>query len=270
MAAAKTKLTYNPRMWSWLVENKQWVFSGAGLTVIATIVWFIRKLSTKRQPVRPAVSVNTTQSSNITVSPVINLHERTEPPRQEVPVTPPVARANLRIEAIKLAKIYLRGDIWTVGLPRPSRPAGENNEVPFMGLFADVANVPTSAGNIKTIKLKAALTIQSRGYSPLPWIDEYINTVRLEPAARKSVLLTVGHVRPLGSWHFVLNHRDEYFTPNEPSRMDWTNMAPIPSDLPLEIMLVDVDSGELVAKFEYVWTFDSTSNRPFLKAPNLA
>jgi hypothetical protein len=47
--------------------------------------------------------------------------------------------------------------------------------------------------------------------------------------------------------------------------MDWTNMAPIPSDLPMEILLVDVESGELVANFEYFWTFDANLNWPILK-----
>jgi hypothetical protein len=30
--AKNRNLTYNPRMWRWLAENKQWVFSGVGLT----------------------------------------------------------------------------------------------------------------------------------------------------------------------------------------------------------------------------------------------
>jgi len=69
-------------------------------------------------------------------------------------------------------------------------------------------------------------------------------------------------------WHFVLNHRDNRNSMNEPSRMDWTNMAPIPSGLPLGILFVDVDSGELVGEFDYVWTFEANLNWPILKTPN--
>jgi hypothetical protein len=71
----------------------------------------------------------------------------------------------------------------------------------------------------------------------------------------------------MGSWHFVLNHRDNYSSVANPTRMDWTNSVPIPSGLPLEVLLVDVNSGELAAKFEYLWTFDATLNLPILKTP---
>src|ERR1700687_546712 len=246
-------------MWSWLVENKQWVFSGIGVSVIATIIWFVKKFWPKHQPPTPSVSVSTTQSPNITVSPVFNLHERTELLKQGA--SPRLAaRANLRIESIGLAKIYLRGDIWTT-----DRPV-DNDEISVMGLIADVTNLPTPTTNIKAIELKAVLTIQSRNYTPLPWLEEYINVVRLEPAARKSVVLAVGSGSPLEPWYFLLNQRDQYFTPNEPSRMDWSNVAPIPSNLPMSIMFVDIDSGEMAAEFKYIWTFDS--GRPFLRPPS--
>jgi hypothetical protein len=173
-----------------------------------------------------------------------------------------MARANLRVEATKVGKVYLQGDIWTLA------PGEQSRERPFKGLCVDVANVPTASGNIKAATVKAALTIQSRSYSPLPWLEEYTNTVRLEPAARKTILLAVGHDRPMGSWHFVLNHREDYYSPNNPSRMDWSNLAPIPSDLPMEILIVDTESGELLAKLEYVWTFDASLNWPMLKTPD--
>jgi hypothetical protein len=177
------------------------------------------------------------------------------------PGEPKQTRANLKVEATKLGKIYLQGDIWTLA------PGAQSKEVPFRGLLIDVANVPTQSWNIKAVTVKAALTIQSRSYSPLPWLEEYTNTVRLEPAARKTIVLAAGHDRAMGSWHFVLNHRDNYNSVADPSRMDWTNMAPIPSNLRLEVLLVDVNSGELTARFEYLWTFDANLNWVILKAP---
>jgi hypothetical protein len=111
--------------------------------------------------------------------------------------------------------------------------------------------------------VRAALTIQERSYSPLPWLDRYTNTITLEPAARKTLVLAVGEDRQIAAWYFVLNHRDTYS--NAP--MDWTNMAPIPSDLPMKIMLVDVTNGELIAEFDYLWTFDANNGWPTLKTP---
>lgn len=255
-------------MWKWVVQNKEWLFSGAGLTALGIIWWVLAKLRGSRREPPPATSI--TQAPTITVSPTFNISQETrtpEPPKQEPPAAPPspVARANLKIEATKVGKIYLQGDIWTLAPLEASRAMPYKG--PYRGLFADVANVPTGAGSIKAVKVKAVLTIQLRSYSPLPWLEEYTNAVSLEPAARKAVILAVGEDRPVGAWHFVLNHRDRHGSLNEPSRMDWTNLAPILSDLPLEVLLVDVNSGELVAKFEYLWTFDANTNWPFLKIP---
>jgi len=178
------------------------------------------------------------------------------PPRQEPPLTPPppVTQANLTIEATKVGKIYYHEGVFKLS-------AGQYNPGQvFRGLFVDVANVPIS-GKINAVTVRAVLTIQSRSYSPLSWLGEYTNTVTLEPAMRKSLLLAAGEDRQMGAWHFVLNHRDTY----RDIPMDWTNMAPIPSDLPMKILLVDVNNGELVREFDYLWTFDATLGWPILK-----
>ena len=134
----------------------------------------------------------------------------------------------------------------------------------MQGLLADVANVPTTSGSIKAVKVRASLTIGLRNYSPLPWLGQSINTVTIEPAARKTILLAAGYDEPMGPWFFVLNHREHMsLPPRVPAKMDWTNTAPIPSH-PMEILLVDVDSGELIARFRYLWTFDTNQGYPFL------
>ena len=254
-------------MWNWLAKNKEWLFSGVGVTALVGAWWFFRKLLISRSDPLPAPVNQVTQTPTITVSPIFNLSQELrspEEPKQEPPAVmpaPAVVRANLKEEATKIGKIYLQGDIWTLA------PGVQSKEAPFRGLLMDVANVPTQSWNIKAVTVKAVLKIQSRSYSPLPWLEEYTNTVRLEPAARKTIVLAVGHDRAMGSWHFVLNHRDNYNSVANPSRMDWTNMAPIPSDLPLEVLLVDVNSGELAAKFEYFWTLDANLNLPILKTP---
>jgi hypothetical protein len=253
-------------MWYWLAKNKEWLFSGVGVTALVGAWWFFRGVLISRSDPLPKRANRVTQTPTITVSPTFNLSQELrspEGPKQEPPAivpAPVVARANLKEEATKLGKIYLQGDIWTLA------PGMHNKEAPFRGLLMDVANVPTQSWNIKAVTVKAALKIQSRSYSPLPWLEEYTNRVRLEPAARKTIVLAAGHDGDaMGSWHFVLNHRDNYNSVANPSRMDWTNMAPIPSDLPLEVLLVDVHSGELAAKFEYFWTFDPNLNWPILK-----
>lgn len=60
----------------------------------------------------------------------------------------------------------------------------------------------------------------------------------------------------------MLNHRDNHNSYHGVSAMDWSNLAPIPSDLPLEILLVDVKNGALIGRFKHLWTFDPNLNRP--------
>jgi hypothetical protein len=96
-------------------------------------------------------------------------------------------------------------------------------------------------------------------------IDPFTNVVHLETGARKTVVLAVGEDSQTGIWSFVLNHRPDY-TSGPVSAMDWTNACPIPSDLPFEILMIDMNSGALLTKFVYLWTFDATNNYPFLKS----
>ncbi len=252
-------------MWNWLTQNKEWLFSGAGLTALALVAWLVRRMLNRQPSPVPANSV--TQSPNITVSPVFNLPDMrpSGPSESDVisPPAPPVAGSNLKDEAIKIGKIALQGDIWT------DSPGACSREPLCRALLADISNVPLESGKITTVEVKAVIKIDHGGrtqtYSPLPWLEEFTNTVRIAPAARRVIVLAVGQDRPLGAWHFVLNHRESYGAPSNPSAMDWTNMAPIPSNLPFEIQLVDVQNGTLIARFKYLWTFDSTLNYPILK-----
>lgn len=273
-------------MWSWLVKNREWVFCGVGVSVLAAM-WWTRKLfrpwfdGSKNEPLPAAAVNNVTQTPTITVSPsftfspqVANPDVKKEEPAASSP-TPVIGRANLKVEAIKLDHIYLQGDIWTLN-PVSERWASlardgmltTGKERPHLALLIDIANVPTHSQNIGLAKVKGALKIQSRTYSPLPWLEEYTNAVRLGPADRKTVVLAVGsdHVGGLGPWHLVLNHRNNSNSLAKPSKMDFKNLAPLTSDPLAKVLLVDIDTGELLVEFDFVWTFDLKSNRPVLNA----
>jgi hypothetical protein len=248
-----------------MVQNKEWLFSGAGLTTLGVAWWLFAKWrGSNREPqVANAATNAVIQSPSINVSPTINISSHSIPELAKPEPTPPttpaeIARPNLRLEASKIGHPCLQEDVWTL-TPTEYRPKKR-----YKGLLVDVANVPTASGKIKAVKVKASLLVGTRNYSPLPWLGEYTNAARLEPAARKTILLAVGDDEQMGPWYFVLNHRERHSQLVDNTSMDWTNMAPIPSH-PLEILLVDVDSGELVAAFNYIWTFDSNLGFPFLK-----
>src|SRR5580692_378722 len=76
-------------MWDWLNQNKEWVFSGAGITALGVIWWAISKLGSKREP---ATSPSVNQSPSITVSPTI--HVTPSQAQAESPKARPAIRAN--------------------------------------------------------------------------------------------------------------------------------------------------------------------------------
>jgi hypothetical protein len=261
-------------MWEWIVQNKAWVFSGAGVTTLAVLWWLVTKFWPKRE-----AAISTTQAPNtsitpvITMSPTINFQiepRAPEPPKQVAPPAPavPVAlkpRPNLSIEEIKIGKISLEGDIWTL---RPNSRGWERQQR-YRALLADISNVPTDETHTANAAIRAAIRMdygdRQRTYSPLPWLEEFTNTVYLGTGERKTVVLAVGEDSQTGAWNFVLNHRKDYYTSNSVSEMDWTNQCPKPSGLPFEILMIDMNSGALLAKFIYLWTFDAQNNWPILK-----
>jgi hypothetical protein len=261
-------------MWGWVVQNKEWVFSGAGLTALGVIWWLVVKFWPKREVITaPAVTQAPTTSiaPSIVMSPTINFPapepRAPEPQKVAPPVTSPPEKPkpNLCIEATKIGTVALQGDIWTL------KPNVGRWEPPkrYRALLVDISNVPTDEAHTARGKIRAGIRMdyggRPRTYSPLPWLEEYTNTVYLEPGARKTVVLCVGENSRTGQWTFVLHQRKDYYTSNTVSEMDWTNACPMPSDLPFEILMIDMDTGALLTKFVYLWTFDAENNWPILK-----
>ncbi len=70
------------RMWNWLAQNKEWVFSGVGLTVIAVGCWLVKRIFTRTFTASP--TNNVTQAPVINVAPLFNLpHTTSEKPKIE-------------------------------------------------------------------------------------------------------------------------------------------------------------------------------------------
>lgn len=69
-------------MWNWLAHNKEWVFSGVGLTVLAVGSWLVKRIFTRTPAASPINSV--TQAPLINVAPVFNLpHAASDKPENE-------------------------------------------------------------------------------------------------------------------------------------------------------------------------------------------
>jgi hypothetical protein len=74
-------------MWDWIVQNKQWVFSGAGVSIIAAVLWFLSKLF-RPEPKTPAptsASNSVVQAPVISVAPVFHSSYPAESPQVTKP-----------------------------------------------------------------------------------------------------------------------------------------------------------------------------------------
>ena len=82
---------------TWLTQNKEWLFSGIGITVFAVLFWLLRKLLGSSPAATPAMpSSALTQSPAITVSPTINLTQVTA--ALEKPTASPVTQKGIERE----------------------------------------------------------------------------------------------------------------------------------------------------------------------------
>jgi hypothetical protein len=63
--------------WGWILQNKEWIFSGIGVTVLAALLWLIRKMfGGKRNDPPPGININVSP----TISPTSNQSNTTSPP----------------------------------------------------------------------------------------------------------------------------------------------------------------------------------------------
>jgi hypothetical protein len=277
-------------MWDWLVANKQWVFDGFGVAIatvaLSVLIWLIKKFWSNREA---AALPSITQAPITSVNPVIDFKptinvgtHAPEPPKPSPPTHPIIAPVkvtpNLRVETTKRAKARLELDKWII-----KRDNDRDRPDVQRVLLADISNLPTDDAHTAKAAVRAAIKIKHHGntfnYSPLPWLDEFTNLVYIETGQRKSVVLAVGDNSPTGNWAFVLNHRADYHVGSAITEMDYSNPCPklwasvmnptaLEDGLPFELHLIDMNSGAILKKFEYTWTFDEEENWPILEPRN--
>jgi hypothetical protein len=81
-------------MLTWLAQNKEWVFSGAGIAAFGVLWWLLKKLSAT-SPVASAV----TQAPQVTISPTFNLSQSAATPETSQKQSPAVAPLRSVVEA---------------------------------------------------------------------------------------------------------------------------------------------------------------------------
>lgn len=59
-------------MWQWIAQNGQWLFSGVAISVIAVVVWFLRKVF-QRPDAQPKLSINVSPTISPVISPAVSV-----------------------------------------------------------------------------------------------------------------------------------------------------------------------------------------------------
>ena len=61
-------------MWDWIAQNKQWLFSGAAISLITAAAWFLKKLFQTRD-MQSHLNINVSPTISPVISPTISLSE---------------------------------------------------------------------------------------------------------------------------------------------------------------------------------------------------
>jgi hypothetical protein len=77
-------------MRDWIIQNRQWLFSGAGISILVVLWWFLKKLfHPEPNPVPAPANNSVTQAPVISVVPVFNLPSQASPLQEPKPESAP-------------------------------------------------------------------------------------------------------------------------------------------------------------------------------------
>src|SRR6266852_151710 len=72
-------------MRDWIIQNKQWLFSGAGISIIAALWWSLKRVFHRDPKPVPPTNNSVVQAPVISVAPVFNLPNSASPPEEPTP-----------------------------------------------------------------------------------------------------------------------------------------------------------------------------------------
>lgn len=210
-------------LWNWLIQNKQWVFSGAGLTVLGLAVWLLRKLLSPRRQTSAAPPI--TQAATINVSPTFNLSEGTT-------LIPIAQRSQLGVAAAKEENEDRRPKLYTlppricpISTPEDGMGFIESYETsPFKAVLAVFRMRKPSADSHDTqvVAQLSYRTVTDDGLREISkeirrvnygmWIHEDFNSVEMTLTDTKELVLVVqgeGHCAAIQDNRHSVSKRSE-------------------------------------------------------------
>lgn len=222
------------------------------------LVWVVSHPSIKRlMGFSENKRTGTVVPSTVNISPVITVSSNISPTlsnfhQNQVKDIKPKRTPNLKIESIGWGEICLEKDVWTAN-PR----YGDK----VTALLAEIVNTPSDSREVAYAEhVKALLSVKWEGgessYSPLPWLEEWYNSVDISVGDRKYVVLAVEPF--LAKWCFVVNRRSTANFQGQ-SAIEHAEALKMAADLELHLI---APNGMITNKFFLAWSCSPESSRP--------
>jgi|SRR5579864_2436132 len=181
-------------MRSWILQNKEWLFSGAGITVLAAIALFVKKVffasDTRSDVGEPRFNINVSPN----ISPVISTNQSSATAASPFPQTEQISR-HPQLELLDWKPVLIAYGGWSWCEPNLDEfiPSSEGPNA-FIAVFRNKP-APTGAEGTPAYEVTAHLIYRSRdGKQQIidfgTWLNEYTHFVDFKPGTSHSLILS--------------------------------------------------------------------------------
>jgi len=255
-------------MRDWIVQNRQWLFSGAGISIIGASLWLLKKLFRvePKTPQPAPISNSVVQAPVISVAPVFNLpHVEASP--QPVPQKPPAPpEPNLVFCQIQSPHLYRVMDEFCARVSQ-----GMENSFPrFHGIVAEIMNAskPVAAvGPARNIKAELAIQLDDREeiFGPLAWTDTNCNTVSIEMGNTAHIILAAflasRFANPPGEWTVPINRRPRTDVLPGANKIELRRLEKR-GEVSVQLRILQPESGKTLRIFEGLCRWGNNDQEP--------
>jgi hypothetical protein len=250
-------------MRDWIVQNKEWLFSGAGIAVLAAAWWILKKIVRPESRITLATPANTSvvQAPAISVAPVFNLPHVEANPQRSAPALA-LPEPNLVFCQIGFPHLYRIGDEF-----RAHVSEGLENPFPkFRGIVAEIMNASKPDGSVgpaKKIKAELAIQLDDREeiLGPLTWTDTNCNTVSIEMGNPAQIILVVAKKAEPGEWKVPINRRPRTDVLPGANKIELRRFEKR-GEVNVQLRILQPDSGRTLRIFEGMCRWGKNDQEP--------
>jgi hypothetical protein len=246
-------------MRDWIIQNRQWLFSGAGIAALSILWWVVKKFGRSGTPAPQAIN-SVVQAPAINVAPVFNLpHAEATPKSLPAPAS---IEPNLVYCRMSFSHLYRVGDEFCGNVSDRL----ENSFPRFHGIVAEIMNASkpdASVGPAKNIKAELAIQTDDREeiLGPLTWSDTDCNTVSIELGNPGRIILAVAKKAEPGEWKVPINHRPRIDVSPGGSKIELRRLEKR-SEANVQLRILHPESGRTLKTFEGTYRWGENAKDP--------